>query len=163
MRRKLCFALIVLGGICAPAGRAQVSSPLPPDVRYNPSIPTLESVVGHDFGEELTSPIQIEMYLEALTKASPNRSRLVEYARSWEDRPLHMLVIANPERMSTLDDIQAELQRLADPRKLPAEEAERLLAELPVVVALLHSAHGDELSPQRRRTRRGLSFAGSTR
>ena len=139
-------ALILLGCVCLPSGTAQTLPLLSPGARYDPSIPNLKIVVGHDFGEELTSPVQIEVYLEALAKAAPNRTRLVQYATSWEGRPLYMLVISSPERMSSLDDVKAGLQQLADPRTLPTGQVERLFTELPVVIALLHSAHGDELS-----------------
>jgi hypothetical protein len=48
--------------------------------------------------------------------------------------------------MVRLDAVKADLQRLADPRELPGDEAERLVAELPVVTALVHGVHGDEIS-----------------
>jgi hypothetical protein len=137
---------VLIGTFFVPLSAAQPFSPLPPGTRYDPAVPTLESVVGHDFGEELTSPVQIEIYIKALAKAAPNRTRLVRYATSWEGRPLHMLIIASSDHMSSLDNLRAELQRLADPRNLPGDEAERLIDELPVVVALLHSTHGDEMS-----------------
>jgi len=39
---------------------------LAPGTRYDPSIPTLEQVVGHDFREEITPPDGIIRYMEAL-------------------------------------------------------------------------------------------------
>ncbi|HEX7284497.1 MAG TPA: hypothetical protein VF239_20745, partial [Vicinamibacterales bacterium] len=61
--------------------------PLWPGAKYDPAIPTLKSVVGHDHGEVITPPEGVAQYLQALQKAAPTRSRLVEYARSWEGRP----------------------------------------------------------------------------
>jgi hypothetical protein len=116
-------------------------------VDYDPSIPTPRSVLGHDPGEVITSPEGILAYFQALAGAAPERARLVEYARSWEGRPLVLLAIGAPERMARLDDVKAGLARLADPRELSRAEEDRLVAELPVVTALMHSVHGNEISP----------------
>ena len=120
---------------------------LAPGTRYDPDIPTLEEVAGHDFREVITPPADVIRYIEALAAAAPERTHLIRYAESWEGRPLVVLVIGSAERMARLDDIKADLARLADPRGLSDDEAEALLAELPVVTALMHSIHGNEISP----------------
>jgi hypothetical protein len=119
---------------------------LAPGTQYDPHIPTLKQVAGHDFGEQSSSPDEIAAYLQALAAAAPERARVFEYARSWEGRPLHVIAIAGAERMARLDEIQAGLKRLADPRGLTPSEAERLVADLPTVTWLLHSVHGNEIS-----------------
>jgi len=121
-------------------------SPVGPETRYDPRIPTLEQVVGHDLGEEITSPDQIAAYLEALAAAAPDRARLVEYARSEEGRALHVLVIGSPERLARLDETKAGLRALADPRGRTPTEVERLVRDLPAVVWLMHAVHGNEIS-----------------
>ena len=103
-------------------------------------------MLGHDFGEEVSAPEEIAIYLKALAAASPDRTRLVEYARTWEGRPLHVLAIASPARISRLDQIKADLKRLADPRTLSGADQTRLLGELPVVTWLMHAVHGNEIS-----------------
>ncbi|MDE2781401.1 MAG: M14 family zinc carboxypeptidase [Gemmatimonadota bacterium] len=120
---------------------------LAPGTRYDPDIPTLEEVAGHDFREVITPPADVIRYIEALAAAAPERTHLIRYAESWEGRPLVVLVIGSPERMARLDDVKADLARLADPRMLSDDEAESLVAELPVVTALMHSIHGNEISP----------------
>ena len=77
-----------------------VPSPVGLETRYDPRIPTLKEVVGHDRGEEITSPDHIGAYLKALAAAAPDRARVVEYARSEEGRPLHVLVLGSPERLA---------------------------------------------------------------
>ena len=124
----------------------QPTQELSPGTQYDPSIPTLEQVAGHDFGEEVTSPDDIVRYMEALAEAAPNRTNLIRYAESWEGRPLYMIVIGSAERLANLDEVRAGLQRLADPRGLDQADADRLLAELPVVTALVHGIHGSEIS-----------------
>ncbi len=131
----------------AAALHAPVQTPeLAPGTRYDPDIPTLEQVVGHDFGEVVTPPADVIRYIEALAEAAPGRTHLVRYATSWEGRPLVALVIGSAERMARLDEVKAGLARLSDPRVLPGDEAEALIAELPVVTALMHSIHGNEIS-----------------
>jgi hypothetical protein len=116
-------------------------------VDYDPAIPTPRSVLGHDPAEVITSPEGILAYFQGLAGAAPERARLVEYARSWEGRPLVLLAIGAPERMARLEEVKAGLARLADPRELSRAEEDRLVAELPVVTALMHSVHGNEISP----------------
>ncbi len=119
---------------------------LAPGTRYDPGIPTLEEVAGHGFREVVTPPDDVIRYMEALAAAAPGRTRLMQYAESWEGRPLVVLVIGSAERMARLDEVKAGIARLADPRGLSDAEAEALLAELPVVTALMHGIHGDEIS-----------------
>jgi hypothetical protein len=119
---------------------------LAPGTQYDPRIPTLKQVAGHEFGEQISSPEQIAEYLRALAAAAPERARVLEYARSWEGRPLHVIAIAGAGRIARLSEIQEGLKRLADPRGLPPAEVERLVKELPTVTWLLHSVHGNEIS-----------------
>ena len=105
---------------------------LAPGTRYDPSIPSLEQVVGHDFGEAITSPAQVVRYFEALEAAAPNRTRLMQYAESWEGRPLIVMVIGSAERMGRLDEVKAELDRFAAVESLSDADADALLQELPV-------------------------------
>ena len=107
---------------------------LAPNTTYDPAIPTLESVIGHRPGDAITTPDEIGRYLDALAKAAPDRTRLVKYATSWEGRPLHYLIVGSPERIARLDEVKRGMQVLAS----GAPEADRLIAELPVVV-WLHS------------------------
>ena len=137
----LVLALVVSQGAAA-AQKPELS----PGTRYDPKIPTLQQVVGHDVGEEISTPDEITAYLKALVAADPARTRLVEYARSWEGRPLHVLIVGSPERIARLDQVKADLRRLADPRGLSPADADRLVKELPVVIWLMHAVHGNEIS-----------------
>ena len=113
-----------------------------PGTTYDPAIPTLKSVVGHDPGGEISTPDQIGLYLEALAKAAPERTRLVRYATSWEGRPLHYLVVGARDRIARLDDVRRGMQTLG----AGSADADRLVAELPVVIWLIHGVHGNEIS-----------------
>lgn len=121
---------------------AAVPQGMAPNTTYDPAIPTLDAVIGHRPGDAITTPDEIGRYLDALAKAAPDRARLVKYATSWEGRPLHYLIVGSKERLARLDDIKRGMQVLAS----GAPEADRLIAELPVVVWLLHGVHGNEIS-----------------
>jgi Zinc carboxypeptidase len=136
----LLFVALVVGG------RQAAAQELWPGATYDSRIPTLKAVIGHDVGEEISSPEEITIYLRALAAAAPDRTRLVEYAKTWEGRPLHVIVIGAPERIARLDAIKADIARLADPRRLSPDETSRLVEQLPVVVHLEHAVHGNEIS-----------------
>ena len=93
----------------ASAGQAQTLE-LMPGAKYDPKIPTLASVLGHEPAERIAPPESIATYLKALHAAAPERTRLVEYARTWEGRPLHVLVVASAERIASLDAIKTRAQ-----------------------------------------------------
>ena len=136
----------VAGAVAAAQGPAVAPAPFAPGVVYDSAIPTLKQVTGHDVGEEITSPDLINVYLRALHAAAPQRTRLVEYARTWEGRPLMLLVMKAAQRLSTLDTAKAGLRKLADPRTLAGGEAEQLIRDLPSVAWLIHAVHGNEIS-----------------
>ncbi|MBH5322175.1 M14 family zinc carboxypeptidase [Aurantiacibacter sediminis] len=106
---------------------------------FDDGIPTLEEVAGHRSGEQITRPEMVLRYMEALEEAAPDRMRIVEYATSWEGRPLVYAIITSAANMQRIDAIQAEMQRIADggapgPDSLP-------------VTWLSYGVHGDEISP----------------
>ncbi|MEZ5419140.1 MAG: M14 family metallopeptidase [Vicinamibacterales bacterium] len=144
--RSFVTLLLAVLAASAPAVAETQDEAFWPGAQYDPTIPTLRQVVGHDHGAEITSPDQIGVYLKALAGAAPERTRLVEYARSWEGRPLWLLVVGSAGRIAALDAVKADIRRLADPRGLTAAEADRLVATLPVVVWLVHGVHGNEIS-----------------
>lgn len=137
----MLYALVITAALAG----AQAPE-LAPGATYDPKIPTLEQVLGHDHGETITPPDEIATYLRALQQAAPDRARLVEYARSWEDRPLWLFIIGSPEWMARLDQVKAGLRRIADPRGLSQADADRLVRELPAVTWLMHGVHGNEIS-----------------
>ncbi|MGH9340105.1 MAG: M14 family metallopeptidase [Acidobacteriota bacterium] len=116
-----------------------------PGVSYDPQVPTLEEVVGHSWGEKISSHSEVEQYLKALTNASA-RARLVKYGETWEGRSLYYVVLASQPNMNRLTAIQEGMRSLADPRKIDGAQAEQLLASLPSIAWLAYGIHGDETS-----------------
>lgn len=114
-----------------------------PGVRYDASIPTMKMVLGREPGERVTTPEEIGRYLRALRDAAPDRTRLIRYGESWERRELQALVVGSADRMGRIDEVKAGLGRLASGGQ---ENLETLVRDLPVVVALIHGVHGNEIS-----------------
>jgi hypothetical protein len=108
----ICYLLFLSTGAIAQ------EAPLWPGAKYDPAIPTIKSVLGHDHGEVITTPDGITTYLQALQKAAPTKTRLIEYARTWEGRPLWLFIIGNPDRIAKLDQLKADIQRFGDPRRV---------------------------------------------
>lgn len=127
----LAFLVASLGG-----NTAKAQSFL--EGRFDPAIPTLTETVGHAPGTRITSPNEAVRYLKALTEAAPERMRLVQYAKSWEGRPLYYLILSSPDNMARLDAIQADLATIAAGR--PGNGT-----ALPVTW-LTYGVHGNEIS-----------------
>lgn len=142
----LSFVLPVSTGQLPPAELPGLRYPGPffPQAGWNVAVPAAEAVLGFPLAERATTPEQIEACLKAWTTAAPDRCRLVEYARSHEGRPLHYVIVTSPANLTRLDEVQSDIQRLADPRGLANEEADRLIEELPAVAWIGHTIHGDE-------------------
>ena len=58
--------ILIASLLLTPQGAQELS----PGTRYDASIPTLEQVAGHDFGEEVTPPDEIVRYMKALAEAA---------------------------------------------------------------------------------------------
>ena len=139
MRRlAAALALSLTLPLALPAVPAMAQSMV--EGRFASAIPTLEQVVGHRSGQRISSPEQAVAYMRALAEAAPDRVRLVEYARSWEGRPLVYAVITSPANMARIDAVEADLARLG------AGAAPATLANVLPVTWLGYGVHGDEIS-----------------
>ncbi len=117
-----------------------------PGTQYDPAIPTFKKVLGFEPGERIASPAQTVQYFNALCAAVPAKCKVSTYGESWEKRPLIVVTIGNDQNLKRLPEIQATMKKLADPRKTPEAEAKRLMANLPAVIMLAYSVHGNEIS-----------------
>lgn len=147
----LAVALLdaVLGLAAAPPPAAELpalryTNEFFPGTRYRAAVPSPESILGFPVGEKASTAAAIESCLQAWTRATPERSRLVTYAQSHEGRSLHYVVVTSPTNLARLEDIQTRLARLGDPRHSTAAEAAEWTHQLPAVAWLGFTIHGDE-------------------
>ncbi|WP_269138137.1 M14 family zinc carboxypeptidase, partial [Erythrobacter donghaensis] len=131
--RGWCLMLLVMCGFAAPAAAQSYA-----EGQFDPAIPTLIATVGHAPGARITSPAQAYAYLKALVAAAPDRTQLVQYATSWEGRPLYYLVLSAPANMAKLEAIRADMANIAAGRAGNG-------TALPVTW-LAYGVHGNEIS-----------------
>ena len=93
---------------------------------YIDSVTTAEEILGFPVGQRIAEPDQIEEAIEIWSGQS-NRIKVIEYARSHEDRPLFAVFISSPSNLARLDDIESQINRLADPRNLNEKEAQAII------------------------------------
>jgi len=120
------------------------AQPLLP-VTYDEQMPTLESVLGHDSGAEITTPTEALTYLRTLQAAAPGKMEIVSYATSWEGRELVYAIIASEETMGRLAAVKSDLAQLAS-GDVGAGQRDEIIARTPGVVWLAYGVHGDEIS-----------------
>ncbi|MDP2161102.1 MAG: zinc carboxypeptidase, partial [Flavobacterium sp.] len=87
---------------------------LPKHVNYDINIPTPKQVLGYEVGDWMVSHDQLIKYMETIAELS-DRAMIVEYARSYENRPLVHLIFSSPENLARLEDLKSEHQKLSDP------------------------------------------------
>ena len=114
---------------------------------FDHSVPTQQQVLGYAPGERISPPEDIRRYFEALAEARPDQVRLIDYATSWQGRPLYYAIIGTPQRIADLDAIQADIQTIAHPDRHSSAEIEAALARVPGTAWLSYSVHGNEISP----------------
>lgn len=112
---------------------------------YNASITHPNDILGFEVGSRVASPAQISQAVETW-KTQSDRMKVAEYARTHEGRPLYAVYISSPENLARLDDIQKDINLLADPRKLNDRKATAIIEELPAVAWMAYSIHGNETS-----------------
>jgi len=154
MSRCFFIALLIVSASLRPLAAQE---PLPkrdqawllpvPEAKLDSKIPTLKDVVGHRWGQEISSHAEIERYVHALAKAAPDRCKLVKYGQSNQRKDLYNLIITSAENLKRLDQIREQNLALADARVTDTKRAEEIAANSPAVVWLAYCIHGNETSP----------------
>jgi len=112
---------------------------------YDESITTPEEYLGFPVGQRTATPEQINGLVNLWAKES-NRANIVEYARTYEDRALHYLVISSPENLGNIEQIKSNIDSLAHPDKLNDAQVSQLISETPATAWMAYSIHGNESS-----------------
>lgn len=109
---------------------------------HDPSIPTFDTFLGAPAGTRLAQGNQIRAAFEAWAELSP-RMQLFEHGVTHEGRPLYHAVVASEANVERLDQLLADQQTFADPRR---EGAADLIESRPAFAWMGYSIHGDETS-----------------
>ncbi len=131
-----------LGGLAAAAAAIALAPQAPAAI----PAPSPESVLGFVPGEDrkLASWTQIVAYLQKLDAAS-ERLSVEEVGKTTEGRPFLVATVTSEANRARLEEIRLANARLADPRGLEDQEAERLVANGKAVVAMAYSIHSTEV------------------
>ncbi|MBO0719681.1 MAG: peptidase M14 [Blastocatellia bacterium] len=145
LRSSVIIPALILAFLLSASSTAQ-NFEFFPGANYDPSIPTLKQVVGHGWGEKITTYREAITYISALQQAAGTRVSVIKYAETWEGKALNVLAIGSPANMARAEEIKAGMQKLADPRRISEAEADSLIKSLPAVVWLICGVHGNEIS-----------------
>jgi hypothetical protein len=119
---------------------------LAPPAPAAPAVPTPESVLGFVPGDDrrLADWGQVLAYLKALDAAS-GRVSVEEIGKTTEGRPFVLVTVTSEANHARLEEIRRANARIADPRGLGEEEAERLVRDGKAIVAMAYSIHSTEV------------------
>jgi hypothetical protein len=123
------------------AQRVELNYYLPGQTQYDSTIPTPEAFLGYQVGEWHVTHDQLTAYMRELDRIS-DRITLVQYARTYEFRPLLLLTVTSPQNHKNIDQIKAEHRELSDPTKSSSLNVQHM----PAVVWMGYSVHGNEPS-----------------
>jgi hypothetical protein len=145
--RRRFASLVLLVCACAPSAFAQRD-----DSRFDfyargpfrQNVPRPQSVLRFEVGEFHTNYALMERVIGTIAQAAPDRVRVMDIGETNEHRMMHLVAVSSPDNISRLEQIKANIARLSDPRLTSPQEAERLIAGMPVIVWLNYTIHGNE-------------------
>ncbi|RYZ31601.1 MAG: zinc carboxypeptidase, partial [Sphingobacteriales bacterium] len=137
------LALIVCLACTIFSGKAQdLKYYLPDSVTYNPAIPKPRDIIYHEVGEYHVTHDRLVNYMKAVAAAAPERVKLEIMGFTYEKRPQVLLIITSPKNQQRLEEIRQQHVQLTDPNR----SASLNIDNMPIVVWIGHSIHGNEQS-----------------
>jgi hypothetical protein len=115
---------------------------LPDSIQYNQAIPKPKDVIYHEVGEWHVTHDRLVSYMKAIAAAAPDRVKLETMGFTYEQRPQVLLIITSPKNHQNLEQIRQQHVALTDPTK----SSSATIQNMPAVVYIGHSIHGNEAS-----------------
>jgi hypothetical protein len=115
---------------------------IPDSVSYNLAIPKPKDIIYHEVGEYHVTHDRLVNYMKAIAAAAPDRVKLETMGFTYEQRPQILLIITSPKNHQRLEEIRQQHIQLTD----PAKSASQNIDNMPIVVWIGHSVHGNEPS-----------------
>ncbi|MFC3880022.1 M14 family metallopeptidase [Algoriphagus namhaensis] len=137
--KKIVALFLFISWSLGSQAQVDLSYYLPQGYTYNPSVPTPEQVLGYQVGEWHVTHDQLVIYMKAVAEAS-DRVKFEETGRTYEKRPQTLLTISAPSNLAKIDQIKADRKKLRDPNASIDTE------NMPVVMFMGYSVHGNEAS-----------------
>ena len=139
MKSNLLFLIYFSLMTLTVKAQTSVSDYLPKEVDYDITIPTPESILGHEVGEWHVTHDKLVQYMYAIAKSS-NRASIKEYGRTNENRPLVTLYITSSENQQRLEELREKHVDFA------MGKSDEISDHMPVVIYQGYSIHGNEAS-----------------
>jgi len=111
---------------------------------YRPNIPRPQSILRFDVGDFHTTYAQMEEVMRSIAGAAPDRVKIFDIGQTNEHRMQHIVAISSPENIARLDQIKADIAKLADPRKTTAADAQTITQNTPAIAWMAYTIHGNE-------------------
>lgn len=140
--KKLFVILFTSFAIQSSLNAQSLNYYLPDSVSYNASIPKPKEIIYHEVGEWHVTHDRLVNYMKAVAAANPQRIKLETMGFSYEGRPQVLLIITSPRNHQRLEEIRQEHIKLTD----PSQSAALNIDQMPIVVWIGHSIHGNEAS-----------------
>lgn len=115
---------------------------LPDSISYNSSVPKPKDIIYHEVGEWHVTHDRLVQYMQALAKAVPQRIKLETMGFTYEGRPQVLMIFTSQKNHQNLEQIRQQHVSLGD----PATSSSLVTDNMPVVVYIGHSIHGNEPS-----------------
>lgn len=139
---KKFFSLFLFSLLINKVPAQDLSYYLPKNTSYNKAVPRPATVIHHEVGEWHITHDRLVNYMEAIAAAAPQRVKLQTMGYTYEQRPQTLLIISSPKNIAQLENIRQQHLRLSDPDRSGAVN----INEMPIVVYIGHSIHGNEPS-----------------
>lgn len=139
MKKFFAYSLLLIA--CSAAAQ-DLKYYLPDSITYNVSIPKPKDIIYHEVGEYHVTHDRLVNYMKAVAAAAPERVKLETMGFTYEQRPQVLLIITSPKNHQRLEEIRQQHIQLTDPSKSAALNIENM----PIVVWIGHSIHGNEQS-----------------
>ena len=139
---KKLLLIVLLFAICSSLVAQDLKYYLPDSVTYDPSIPKPKDIIYHEVGEWHVTHDRLVNYMKAIAVAAPQRVKLETMGFTYEGRPQVLLIFTSLKNQQRLEEIRQQHIKLAD----PAQSASVNIDNMPIVVWIGHSIHGNESS-----------------
>src|SRR5690606_11080419 len=124
-------------------------SPLVDHLPKKDGVPTPKDILGYYIGEpkKLTYTADQFRFFRALEKALPNRVKTFVAGKTEEGRDILVAFISSEKNIENLEVNRQNMRRLADPRGLSPDEAEKVVSATKPHYHLSGGLHSGETSP----------------
>jgi hypothetical protein len=140
--KKILFSTLLFFCALGGAFAQPLSYYLPSGYTYRSTVPKPDEVIHHHVGAWHVTHDRLVNYMQALAAAAPDRIKLEVMGYTYENRPQVLLIITSPDNHRNLEKIRLQHLQLSN----PATAATTPIEDMPAVVWIGHSIHGNEPS-----------------